>query len=83
MKFNHDMEDMREWYDISDEYSLSLFLCYVVQDLKKYKLFVFVSDKFDVGSSQRSSNESVKDNGLKNFGAHDLYSLDEGRCGRK
>ena len=48
MKFDPKMEDMSEWYDIDDNDSLSLFLCYDVRNSKKYKLFVSVLDKVDV-----------------------------------
>ena len=60
-----------------DRDSLSLFLCYVVQDLKKYKLFIYVIQKVDVVSSVRSSNEYVKDNNVKKFRVHGLDSLNE------
>lgn len=47
MKFNHDMKVMTDWHDIVDNDSLSIFLCYVVQDPKKYHSFVSTSKKID------------------------------------
>ena len=68
IKFNLDMKGMSDWYDILDNDSLSIFLCYTFQTPKKYHLFVFVCDKVKGHSAFRSSKESVKDNRSAKFG---------------
>ena len=68
MKFNPDMKKMTDWYNIVDDDSLSIFLCYIVQDLKKYHLFVSVIEKVDSHTSLRSNKELIKDNHTINFG---------------
>ena len=68
MKFNPDMKEMTDWYDIVDDDILSIFFCYAIQDPKKYHLFVLVSEKVDGYLSFRSNKESVKDNHATNFG---------------
>ena len=61
MKFNPDMQEMSDWYDIVGDDSLSIFLCYAFENPKKYNLFVSIYAKSEGHSSFRSSKESVKD----------------------
>ncbi|KAL5560035.1 hypothetical protein UlMin_036246 [Ulmus minor] len=68
MKFNLDMQEMSYWYDIVDDDSLSIFLCYTFENPKKYHLFILVYAKSEEHSSFRSSKESVKDTQSTEFG---------------
>ena len=72
IKFNPYMQQMLDWYDIVDDDSLSNFLCYAVQDPKKYHLFFSVTKKVDSHTSLRSRKESVKDNHAIKFGNNNL-----------
>ena len=40
LKFNIDIKEMSDLYDIVDNDSLSIFLCYAFENPKKYHLFV-------------------------------------------
>ncbi|KAL5580559.1 hypothetical protein UlMin_013001 [Ulmus minor] len=53
MKFNSDIQEMSDWYDIVDDDSLSIFLCYAFENPKKYHLFVSVYAKDEGHSSFR------------------------------
>ena len=79
MKFNPDMQEMFDWYDIVDNDSLSIFLCYTFENSKKYHLFVSVYAKVEGHSSFRSSKESVKDNQSTKFGDEylEFFSYEE------
>ncbi|KAL5561678.1 hypothetical protein UlMin_031425 [Ulmus minor] len=68
MKFNPDMQEMSDWYDIMDDDSLFIFLCYAFENPKKYHLFVSVYAKSEGHSSFRSSKESIKDTQSTKFG---------------
>ena len=68
MKFNLDMQEMSDWYNIVDDDSLSIFLCYAFENPKKYHLFVSLYAKAEGHSSFRSSKESIKDTQLTKFG---------------
>ena len=63
-KFNPDMKEMNDWYDIVNDESLSIFLCYAAQDPKKYHLYVSVGEKTDGVPSLQSDKESVKGNNV-------------------
>ena len=75
LKFNHDMKEISEWYDIVDDDSLSIFLCYAFENPKKYHLFILVHEKVEGPSSFRSSKESAEDNQSAKFGAEYLKSF--------
>ena len=59
---------MSDWYDIVDDDSLSIFLCYAFENPKKYHIFVLVYAKSEGHSSFRGSKESVKDNQTTKIG---------------
>ena len=68
MKFNPYMQEMSDWYNIVDDDSLSIFLCYAFENPKKYHLFISVYAKAKGHSSFSSSKESVKDTQSTKFG---------------
>ena len=51
-----------------DDDSLSIFLCYAIENPKKYHLFILVYAKVEGHSSFRSSKESIKDTQSTKFG---------------
>ena len=68
LKFNPDMKEMSNWYDIIDDESLSIFLCYASQEPKNYHLYVSIHENTDGVPSLRSDKESVKGNDVTHDG---------------